>query len=387
MKYDAIIVGAGFSGAVIAERLASQLDYKVLIIEKRNHIAGNCYDYAHTSGIRVHKYGPHLFHTNNESVWKYLSLFTEWSPYRHKVRGYVDEKYIPIPFNLKSLALTLPDSYQNLKRLLIDTYGYGSRVSICELLEAKNPELNKLANFVYEKVFVGYTVKQWGVAPEQLSQEVLKRVPVVISEEDGYFADKYQAMPIGGYSSLIESILSHKNIEIELDQDAHSLIEFDVKARKAKFSQKAGVIIYTGAVDELFSFKFGELDYRSLTFKLEEHSQEFYQPATTVNYPGNEKHTRTTEFKYIDNTSSDSTVIVKEFPQQYKRGVEGRDIPYYPLFDKKNEAIYLDYANHAKQFDNLFLAGRLAKFKYFNMDEAVQNALETSEQIIKQATA
>ena len=322
-----------------------------------------------------------------EKVWKYLSSFTEWHSYKHKVSGYVDNKYIPIPFNLKSLALTLPNKYEELKRLLIDTYGYDSRVSICELLEAKNPELNSLANYVYQKIFVGYTVKQWGVSPEQLSQKVLKRVPVVISDEDGYFSDKYQAMPIGGYSSLIANLLNHKNIDVELEKDALTLVQFDTKFRRVEFNPKANLIVYTGAVDELFSFKFGELDYRSLSFKLEEHSREFYQPATTVTYPGSEEFTRITEFKHIDNSNSDRTVIIKEFPQDYKRGVEGSDIPYYPHFDKKNETVYSRYADYAKQFENLFLAGRLAKFKYFNMDEAVHNALETSEEIIRQATS
>ena len=249
--YDAVVIGAGLSGAVIAERLASQLDYKVLVVEKRDHIGGNCYDYTHSSGISVHRYGPHLFHTSNETVWEYLSSFTEWSQYEHKVNGYIDDQYIPIPFNLKSLALSFPDKYQELKRLLIDAYGYGSRISICELLEASNPELNALANYVYQKVFVGYTVKQWGVSPEQLSQEVLKRVPVVISEADGYFADKYQAVPKNGYTELIKNILSHENIDIKLRQDSHKLVHLDVEANRVEYNPKADLVIYTGAVDEL----------------------------------------------------------------------------------------------------------------------------------------
>lgn len=381
--YDVIVVGAGFSGAVMAERFASQQNKHVLVLEQRDHVAGNCYDYKNECGITVHKYGPHLFHTNKENVWQYLSQFTQWTPYEHKVLGSVNGKLVPIPFNLNTLhALYSPEQASQIESLLIEHYGAGGKVPILELRKSGFAPLRELGEFVYQKFFVNYTSKQWGCSPEDISPAVTARVPVVISRDDRYFHDKYQAIPAQGYSELINNILSHSNIEVRLKVDALSLLKLDQTKKTIAFAGQPfnGKVVFTGMLDQLFDYTDGELTYRSLQFDFDTIKAEYYQPNTTVNYPNEHNFTRITEFKHILNEKSDSTTIVREYPQDYDRHDTQKNVPYYPIFNDKNQLRFELYKQRLAGFPNVISAGRLADYKYYNMDDAVGNALDIMDE-------
>ena len=380
--FDVIVVGAGFSGAVMAERFASQQNKKVLVLEQRPHIAGNCYDYTDDSGITVHHYGPHLFHTNKEHVWQYLSQFAKWTPYEHKVLGSIDGKLVPIPFNLNTLHQLFPYvQAQEIESLLIEHYGAGGKVPILELRKSPYTTLQQLAELVYEKFFVNYTTKQWGCSPEDISPEVTARVPIVISRDDRYFHDKYQAIPSQGYTQLIANILNHDNIEVRLNTDATSLIRLIDATKSVEFKGQEfnGKLVFTGMLDQLFDYSDGELPYRSLQFDFQTLDTPEFQPNTTVNYPNEHAYTRITEFKHILKQGSDQTVIVKEYPQYYDRNDPTKNVPYYPIFNQDNQQKFDQYKKRLAYFKNIISAGRLADYKYYNMDDAVGNVLSYFE--------
>jgi UDP-galactopyranose mutase len=380
--FDVIVVGAGFSGAVMAERFASQQNKKVLVLEQRPHIAGNCYDYTDDSGITVHHYGPHLFHTNKEHVWQYLSQFAKWTPYEHKVLGSIDGKLVPIPFNLNTLHQLFPYvQAQEIESLLIEHYGAGGKVPILELRKSPYTTLQQLAELVYEKFFVNYTTKQWGCSPEDISPEVTARVPIVISRDDRYFHDKYQAIPSQGYTQLIANILNHDNIEVRLNTDATSLIRLIDATKSVEFKGQEfnGKLVFTGMLDQLFDYSDGELPYRSLQFDFQTLDTPEFQPNTTVNYPNEHAYTRITEFKHILKQGSDQTVIVKEYSQDYDRHDPTKNVPYYPIFNQDNQQKFDQYKKRLAYFKNIISAGRLADYKYYNMDDAVGNVLSYFE--------
>ncbi|MBE1302197.1 MAG: UDP-galactopyranose mutase [Alteromonadaceae bacterium] len=383
-KYDVVVIGAGFSGAVIAERFASQCNKKVLVLEQRDHVGGNCFDYKNQFGVVVHKYGPHLFHTNKKEVWDYLSLFTKWHRYEHEVLASIDGQLVPLPFNLNTLYLLYPEEKaKTIERLLVQHYGYGGKVAILDLKETKEPLLKELATLVYEKFFVNYTTKQWGCSPKQISPAVTARVPVVISHDNRYFHDSYQAIPVNGYTKVFERILSHPNISVKLGFDGIGLFEFDESTSTIKISDNEfeGRLIFTGMLDQLFGYRFGELPYRSLKFDFETLAQKQFQPNTTVNYPNEHQFTRITEFKHILPVESDHTTIVREYPQDYDRLDATKNVPYYPVFNEGNQTKHQAYAALANKFKKLTYIGRLADYKYFNMDDAIANALTTFRKI------
>ncbi len=385
MIYDYIIVGAGFAGSVLAERLASVLDKKVLIIEQRPHIGGNCYDYYDEHGVLVHKYGPHLFHTDNKDVIDYLSQFTQWQEYEHRVLASIDGQLVPVPFNLISLQKLFPTSMANsLEQKLIKNYGFGAKVSILELRKTKDQELNKLAEFVYEKMFINYTTKQWGCTPEEISPEVTARIPVYISYDDRYFQDKYQMIPRQGYTKLFQNILNHRNIHIMLNTDFKDIIRLNHNDKSLTVFRDCfeGKLIYSGMIDELFNFKFGELPYRSLQFKMENLSVKHFQKATTVNYPNNYDFTRITEFKNILNQDINSTTIVREYPQDFERKNPDNNIPYYPVFKKENNNTLKIYNEYCESFQNIIAVGRLAEYKYYDMDDIIARSLDVFDNIV-----
>jgi UDP-galactopyranose mutase len=388
-RYDVSVVGAGCSGAVMAERFASQQNKKVLVIEQRPHIAGNCFDFTDDSGITVHHYGPHLFHTSKENVWQYLSQFTKWTPYEHKVLGSIDGKLVPIPFNLNTLYQLYCDAEaQEIEALLVKHYGKGGKVPILELRKSQFVKLQQLAELVYQKFFVNYTTKQWGCSPEDISPEVTARVPIVVSRDDRYFHDKYQAIPSQGYTQLISNILKHDNIEVRLNTDASSLLRLNCETKTVIFEDQefTGKLVFTGMLDQLFEYAEGELPYRSLQFDFQTIDTKEFQPNTTVNYPNEHAYTRITEFKHILQQQSDKTVIVKEYPQDYDRHDSQKNVPYYPIFNDKNQQRFDAYKKRLEGFENVISAGRLADYKYYNMDDAVGNALSLFEPFAVKST-
>ena len=372
--FDYVIVGAGYAGSVMAERVATKLNKKVLIIEKRNHIAGNCYDFKDENNILIHKYGPHLFHTNDKEVFDYLSNFTNWEIYNHKVLAYIDGKEVPIPFNFNTLYEVFPNSLaKKFEEKLLNNFKYNSKVPILELKKSKDKDLQFLAEFIYEKIFVHYTAKQWGMKPEEMDGAVTARVPIFVGKDNRYFNDKYQVIPKNGYTKIFENMLNNKNIKLMLNTDFKEVLKITKNGFELFDNCFEGKVIFTGQIDELFDYKFGELPYRSVAMKFETIDKEFFQKTATVNYPNNYDFTRITEFKHIHPVKSDKTTILKEYPQEYKRG---KNTPYYPIFTDKNQEKYNRYLEYSKQWKNLILLGRLAEYKYYDMDDIVKRALE-----------
>ncbi len=372
---DVIVVGAGFAGATIANLLASKGD-RVLVIDQREHIGGNAYDYD-SEGILVHKYGPHIFHTNSKEVFDYLSNFTDWYKYEHKVLGHIKGKLVPIPFNFKSIDVCLPDKADRLKELLKRDYGEGKKVPIMDLLKSDDEDIRYLADYIYENVFKYYTMKQWNMKVEDLDSAVSARVPVNTSYDDRYFNDEYQYMPKDGYGALISRMLDSDNIEIRLNTSAKDILKLDDGKIYFEGKQFEGMVYYTGALDALFDYNLGELPYRSLDLILEKLNGTF-QDAATENYPGpKEKFTRITEYKhFMVDEIKDYTYIHTEYPFPYRRNSEVGNVPYYPIFTKDNQALYEEYVKQANKYPNLKLIGRLAEYKYYNMDAIVLKALE-----------
>ncbi len=382
--YDAIVVGAGFSGAVAAERLADRLDWRVLVLEQREHLGGNCHDRLDEYGVRVHSYGPHLFHTKRDRVWRYLNRFTDWRCYEHRVLAAVEGRLVSLPFNLTSLRQCFPpgraDRYED---KLIATYGFGADVPILELKQSPDDDLRDLAAFIYDRIFLNYTCKQWGCGPEEISPEVTARVPVRVSRDDRYFKDPHQGVPADGYTAMFQTMLDHDRIDLRLSTRFEDACAIDVERRRLCLDGEPfhGHLIYTGSLDALFGFDRGELPYRSLQFAFEHVAEAPYQPAATVNYPNDEAFTRITDFKQITGQDVAGTTIVREYPQAYDRLTAGRDIPYYPLLSDANQRRFDDYLARAREFENLTVLGRLGEYRYFNMDDAVDNALQAVDAI------
>jgi UDP-galactopyranose mutase len=354
--FDYLVAGAGFAGAVVAERMARQFNKKVLIVDRRDHIAGNAYDCLDESGVLIHRYGPHIFHTNSAEVFDYLSQFTQWRPYEHRVLASVDNKLVPIPINL--------DTVNRLYGLELSSDGlekYFASVAEPrqEIRTSEDVVLNRVGRDLYEKLFRGYTRKQWGLDPSELDSSVISRIPVRTNRDDRYFTDTYQAMPLRGYTRMFENMLDHPNITILTGVDYREV------ARTARF----GELVYTGPVDEFFDFRFGKLPYRSLRFRHEHlNNVEKFQPAAVINYPNQHDYTRVTEFRYLTGQTHKSTSIVYEYPQ-----AEGD--PYYPVPRKENQELYSKYQALAEASPRTWFVGRLATYKYYNMDQVVGQAL------------
>ena len=362
-----LVVGAGFSGAAIANLIADKSDEKVLVIDKKEHIAGNSYDYTDENGIKIHKYGSHIFHTNNEKVWEFIKQFTDFNTYMHQVVAVIDGIETTIPFNINTLYDVFPHTLaKRLEEKLLKAFEYNSKVPILEFQKQADADLKFLANYVYEKVFLHYTNKQWGNTPDEVDSAVTARVPVYISCDNRYFQDKYQGIPLYGYTKAVEKMLRHPNIEVKLNTDYKNLSgEFDR-------------IFYTGSIDEFFDYKFGQLPYRSVNFKLETHDKEYYQCNSVVNYPCNYDFTRIHEYKYYLDDKSDKTVIAKEYSEAFEIGKNER---YYPIPKEENIALYNKYLEEAKKLNNVYFLGRLGDYKYYNMDQAIERAIDLFEEL------
>lgn len=366
MKADWLIVGAGFTGAVLAERLASQLNRKVVIVDSRSHISGNAYDFLDEHGVLVHKYGPHIFHTNSQLVWHYLSQFTGWRTYYHRSLVSIQGKKVPLPFNLNSLHALFPASNAaHLEKLLIAIFGLNRRIPLQKLYAAEHDDIRALAAYIYEHIFRPYTIKHWGVEPAELDPSVLARVPIHISRDDRYFPDLYQAMPDRGYTRLFERILAHPNIQIVLNSNLTGPSLPGISFHR---------MIYTGPIDAFFNYCYGPLPYRSATFEFQHLPQPRYQGAGIVNYPNGTRFTRITELKYLTGQKTRGTTIGFEYPEPYR---PGENFPLYPVPQSANHALYERYRELAVSLaDRIIFAGRLADYKYYNMDQAAARALK-----------
>jgi UDP-galactopyranose mutase len=361
--FDFLIVGAGFAGSVLAERLASQANKKVLIIDKRDHIGGNAYDYYNTDGILIHKYGPHIFHTNSKDVFEYLGTFTEWRPYEHRVLASVDGQLVPIPINLN----TINQLYVlNLNSSQVEEFFASKAEKVAGVKTSEDVVVSKVGRELYEKFFRGYTRKQWDLDPSELDASVTARVPTRTNRDDRYFTDTYQAMPLHGYTAMFQKMLSHPNIKVMLNTDYKEII--DIIPYHS--------LIFTGPVDEYFNYCYGKLPYRSLEFKFETVDREVFQPTGTVNYPNEQLYTRITDFKYLTAQRHPKTAIVYEFPR-----AEGD--PYYPVPRPENAELYKKYQQLASSMSNTYFVGRLATYKYYNMDQVVAQALTTFKKIVQ----
>ncbi|MEG0755651.1 MAG: UDP-galactopyranose mutase [Oscillospiraceae bacterium] len=376
--YDSLIIGAGFAGATVARELAKKKGQHVLVLERRNHIGGNAYDRLDDAGVLIHQYGPHIFHTTNKVVFDYLSRFTAFRDYQHRVVANVYGQLMPVPFNLTSLEIAFEGNAAALEKKLVETYGAEKKVTILELRRSEDPEIRELAEYVYENVFVHYTKKQWDQSPEEIDPNTTARVPVFLSRDDRYFQDPYQGMPKNGYTALFAGLLGHESIEVQLGTDAATRVKF-VDGKVFLDGEKfAGNVVYTGAADELFDCRFGRLPYRTLDFGFETHNIEWFQTHGTVNYTVDQPFTRITEFKHLTGQQlKDRTTIAKEFSRAYT-GATG-ETPYYAIMSDENNALYGKYKALASQYPNLHLLGRLAEYQYYNMDAIVARALALAE--------
>jgi UDP-galactopyranose mutase len=359
--FDYLIVGAGFAGSVLAERLASDAGKRVLIVDVRPHISGNAYDHYDDDGILVHRYGPHIFHTNAARVFDYRSRFTPWRPYQHRVRASVEGQLLPIPINLD----TVNELYGlNLTAFQAEEFFTSVAEPREQIQTSEDVVVSAVGRDLYEKFFRGYTRKQWGLDPSDLDAGVTARVPTRTNRDDRYFTDTYQAMPLYGYTRMFERMLDHPNIKVMLNTD---------------YREIDGVIpyrdmIYTGPIDDFFDYRYGKLPYRSLDFHFETYSTPVYQPVPVVNYPNDFAYTRTTEFKYLTGQEHAKTTIVFEYPQ-----AEGD--PYYPVPRPENAELYKKYQILAQETPNVHFVGRLATYKYYNMDQVVAQALTTYDKL------
>ncbi|NLK74610.1 MAG: UDP-galactopyranose mutase [Clostridiales bacterium] len=363
MKYKYVVVGAGLAGITMAERIANVLDEKVLIIEKRNHIAGNVYDSYNEEGILIHNYGPHIFHTNDREVYQYLSQFTQWNDFWHRVLTYVDGNLIPMPITVE----TINKLYNlNLTCFEVEEFLKNQAVELSEIKTSKDVALSKVGQDIYEKIFETYTKKQWGIDPGELDTSVISRIPIRLNRDTRYFSDRYQGMPKHGYTKMCEKMLVNKNIHILLNTDYKEVID----------EISYDTMIYTGPTDYFYDYKYGKLSYRSINFVFETYDKEEFQEAPVVNYPNDYDYTRITEFKKLTWQEHNKTTICKEFPTE-----EGE--PYYPFPTKECKEQFARYKEDMKQEKKVIFIGRLAEYRYYNMDAVVRRALQAFDEMIK----
>ncbi|MBO5198988.1 MAG: UDP-galactopyranose mutase [Lachnospiraceae bacterium] len=365
MHYHYVIAGAGLSGLTIAERIASELNEKVLVVEKRSHIGGNVYDSYNEEGILIHNYGPHIFHTNDEGVYRYLSRFTKWNDFWHRVLSYVDGNLVPMPVSVETI-----NRLYNLSLSCgeIEAFLSSRAIPMDEVKTSRDVALSKVGTDLYEKLFMNYTRKQWGVDPSELDTSVISRIPVRTNRDTRYFADRYQGMPKYGYTRMCENMIANPNIKLMLNTDFEEIrdeITYDY-------------LIYTGPTDAYYHYKYGKMAYRSLNFVFETYDMESYQEAPVVNYPNDYDFTRITEFKKLTWQDHKKTTILKEYPC-----AEGE--PYYPFPTKEYQEQFLKYREEMEKETNVYFLGRLAQYRYFNMDAVVRQALDLFEQKIRPA--
>lgn len=362
-RYDFLIVGAGFAGSVMAERIATQLDKKVLLVDKRKHIAGNAYDEYDENGILVHRYGPHIFHTNSKDVFEYLSRFTEWRQYEHEVFAFFRNEYFPIPINRITLNKVCNLNLQSSDE--VEEYLSKVREKRYPILNSEDIIVNQVGRVLFNMFFKNYTFKQWNKYPKELSSSVCGRIPIRLNNDCRYFTDKYQFMPLEGYTKMFERMLNHKNIEAILNTDYKNIVS------EISFDK----MIYTGPIDDFFDYIHGKLPYRSIRFEFENHDLEYYQKCAQVNYVENSvEYTRVVEHKYLSGQKTFYTTISREYPQNNGE-------PFYPIPTEENKNIFKKYEQEAAKQKNVVFCGRLAEYRYYNMDQVIANTLKKFKEI------
>jgi UDP-galactopyranose mutase len=367
MTYDYLVVGAGFAGSTVAERLASQCGARVLVVDSRDHVAGNAHDPLDSHGIRIHRYGPHIFHTTSERVVRYLSAFTAWRPYEHRVLSNVGGREVPMPICNRTIAALYG---LDLSPAQMTEFFEDRREKLGAIRNSEDAIVARVGREIYELLFAGYTRKQWGIDARDLDASVCGRIPIRTSDDDRYFSDGFQAMPRDGFTAMFERMLDHPNIEVALGT------RFEDVADRVRFDR----LVYTGPIDAYFGYCFGALPYRSLDFTFETYEVERHQAAGVVNYPGSEPFTRVTEFKYLTGQVHPATTIAREFPR-------ATGDPYYPIPRADNRALYAKYASKAAAERHVTFVGRLAEYRYYNMDQVVASALETFETLATERVA
>ncbi len=384
--FEDIVVGAGYAGAVCARRIAQEAGRRVLLLEKRSHIAGNMYDTYNADGILVHQYGPHISVMNEERVFRFLSRFTQWVPYHHTVRAEIDGVIVPLPFNLTSIDLLFPvEEAVALKEKLIGAYGFDANIPILELRRSEDAAVKKLAEYIYEKVFVHYTMKMWGLSPDEIDPSVTARIPVRISYDNKHFLQKYQVMPKDGFTKLFESLLNHPNITIQTGTDALDVVSLDESSHTVlyKGEKLKGNMIYTGAIDELLQNRYGSLPYRSLEFQWETHGKDFIQEETVRNWPDQRPATRRTEMKRLTGQKLEGrTSLLVEYPGEYKKGSARFGEPYYPIDREECRLLHQKYLSELSKYRQIIPVGRLADYKYYNMEAVILRAFEVSDKLV-----
>jgi UDP-galactopyranose mutase len=346
-------------------RLLAENGESAVVIDAKEHVGGNCCDYRN-DGIMVHKYGAHIFHTDDNDVWNFLSRFTKWYPYQHKVLGLVDGQFVPVPFNLNSLHMVFPKSLADkIEDRLLERFGFNRKVPILELRKTNDRDLALMAEYVHQKVFLEYTMKQWGRTAEEIDPAVTARVPVYISRDDRYFQEKYQGIPMGGFTAMIERMLDHPNIRVKL---------------KTPYSKTMAAerLFYTGAIDEYFDYSLGELPYRSLRFDFVKFAKPRFQDAAVVNYPNNYDWTRIGEYKWFLDDRTADTIVSFEYPEAFRRGRNDR---YYPITGGRNDELYKRYLAPAQANVGVHFLGRLGDYKYYDIDKAVARAMELFREV------
>ena len=376
---DALVIGCGLSGCVIARHLAEQGKH-VQIWERRTHIGGNMYDYTDEHGILVQRYGPHTFHTKKKELYDYMCRFEQWQPYRLTCGAVWDGKYTPTPFNFTTIDTFYPlEQARMLKQKLAEVYRGRSAVTVVEVLENSDLDIRGYAEYLFRNDYAPYTAKQWGVSPSDIDVSVLKRVPLRFSYDEGYFDDPYEVMPAHSFTAFFENLLNHRNIEIKLGVDALERLSMQEDWIVLDGEMWNKPLIYTGALDELFDCMYGRLPYRSLRFEWKYEEKDSLQPAPVVAYPQEAEYTRITEYKKLPTQQVKGTSYAVEYPLPYQ---EGRAMePYYPVLTKESMAQYAQYSALAERIPNLYCCGRLADFRYYNMDQALERALELCGQI------
>ena len=387
--FDAVVVGAGLAGSVVARELAERAGMRVLVLEKRPRIGGNLSDGYNDDGILVHHYGPHVFHTSDERVIAYLKRFARWRPYEHRVLTNWYGTYLPVPFNRTSLEIAFGhDRSRELFARLCEVFGEGAEITVGELLSCDDDGLREVGEFVYKNVFSYYSEKQWGVPADEVDERIIGRVPVRISNDDRYFTDSFQGVPVEGYTCFFESLLGHDNITVCLDMEAENAFDLVFESREAtsplssikvKDRTFTGPIVYTGPLDELFLSRFGRLPYRSIDFAFETIEREHVLPCGTVNFTVTEDYTRMTEFTWLTGQHSQRTTVVREYPCAYEDAYT--QVPCYPIINEANLAHYEQYRSFTVTLPNFHPMGRLAEYRYYDMDAVVARALQLADQL------